>query len=138
MRAREVLDELEERFGYAFAQANSTVPSLKPRSLARSFASAKRESRFVNQPHGGPTSLGLRFDEGEYSVAYAVDFSDLTDEMASLYEGAGRVDRRLSDAAAAPDPRPSRRRARMGEGSAHRPAVSRSHGQRARLSFAHR
>jgi phosphoribosyl 1,2-cyclic phosphate phosphodiesterase len=42
----------------------------------------------VDQPHGGPTSLGLRFDEAGHSVAYAVDFSDLTDEMASLYEEA--------------------------------------------------
>ena len=48
---------------------------------------AMRVTRFVDQPHGGPTSLGMRFDEGERSVAYAVDFSDLTDEMAALYEG---------------------------------------------------
>jgi phosphoribosyl 1,2-cyclic phosphate phosphodiesterase len=43
---------------------------------------------FVDQPHGGPTSLGLRFDEDGFSVVYAIDFSDLTDEMAALYEGA--------------------------------------------------
>ena len=30
----------------------------------------------------------MRFDEGGCSVAYAIDFSDLTDDMASLYEGA--------------------------------------------------
>ena len=44
--------------------------------------------RFVDQPHGGPSSLGLRFDEGGRSVAYAIDFSELTDDMAALYEGA--------------------------------------------------
>jgi phosphoribosyl 1,2-cyclic phosphate phosphodiesterase len=44
-------------------------------------------ARFVDQPHGDQTSLGLRFDEGGRSVAYAIDFSDLTDEMATLYEG---------------------------------------------------
>ena len=32
-------------------------------------------------------SLGLRFDEDDSSVAYAIDFSDLSDEMAALYEG---------------------------------------------------
>jgi phosphoribosyl 1,2-cyclic phosphate phosphodiesterase len=30
----------------------------------------------------------LRFDEGERSVVYAVDFSTLTDDMAALYQGA--------------------------------------------------
>jgi len=33
-------------------------------------------------------ALGLRFDERERSFVYAIDFSDLTDEMAALYEGA--------------------------------------------------
>jgi phosphoribosyl 1,2-cyclic phosphate phosphodiesterase len=42
---------------------------------------------FVDQPHGGPTSLGLRFNEGSYSVGYAIDFSTLSDEMAALYQG---------------------------------------------------
>jgi phosphoribosyl 1,2-cyclic phosphate phosphodiesterase len=40
----------------------------------------------VDQPHGGPTSLGLRFNEHGRSAAYAIDFSDLSEEMASLYE----------------------------------------------------
>ena len=43
--------------------------------------------RCVDQPHGGPTSLGLRFDEGDRSAAYAIDFNNLTDEMAALYAG---------------------------------------------------
>ena len=43
--------------------------------------------RFVDQPHGGLTSLGLRFDEALHSVGYAIDFSSLTSEMAALYEG---------------------------------------------------
>ena len=29
----------------------------------------------------------MRFDERKFSVAYAIDFSDLTDDMKSLYEG---------------------------------------------------
>jgi len=44
-------------------------------------------TRFVDQPHGGPVSLGMRFDEAERSAAYAIDFSELTSEMAALYEG---------------------------------------------------
>jgi phosphoribosyl 1,2-cyclic phosphate phosphodiesterase len=29
----------------------------------------------------------MRFDEGGRSVGYAIDFSDLSDDMATLYEG---------------------------------------------------
>ena len=46
------------------------------------------EVRCVDQPHGGPTSLGLRFDDGGRSLVYAIDYSDMTDEMKALYEGA--------------------------------------------------
>ena len=45
--------------------------------------------RFVDQPHGGITSLGIRIDEADKSVVYAIDFHDLTDEMRALYQGAG-------------------------------------------------
>ena len=30
----------------------------------------------------------MRFEEGASSIAYAIDFSSLTDDMAALYEGA--------------------------------------------------
>ncbi len=42
--------------------------------------------RFVDQPHGGITSLGIRLDEGDRSAVYAIDFHDLTDDMRTLYE----------------------------------------------------
>jgi phosphoribosyl 1,2-cyclic phosphate phosphodiesterase len=84
----EVLQELEERFGYAFAQSEFYRPIVEPRVLGNELSFGEARVRFVDQPHGGPTSLGLRFDEAGHSVAYAVDFSDLTDEMASLYEEA--------------------------------------------------
>ena len=50
----------------------------KRASSPESSALAKRGVRFVDQPHGGATSLGLRFDEDDHSIAYAIDFSDLT------------------------------------------------------------
>jgi phosphoribosyl 1,2-cyclic phosphate phosphodiesterase len=43
--------------------------------------------RFVDQPHGGITSLGIRADEGACSIGYAIDFHELTHDMAALYEG---------------------------------------------------
>jgi phosphoribosyl 1,2-cyclic phosphate phosphodiesterase len=84
----QVLQELEERFGYAFAQSEFYRPIVESRVLGDELSFGEARVRFVDQPHGGPTSLGLRFDEAGHSVAYAVDFSDLTDEMASLYEEA--------------------------------------------------
>jgi phosphoribosyl 1,2-cyclic phosphate phosphodiesterase len=84
---REVLDELEHRFGYAFEQSDFYRPIVEAREIDGEVRFGEVATRFVNQPHGGPTSLGMRFDEGERSAAYAVDFSNLTDEMAALYEG---------------------------------------------------
>ena len=83
-----VLDELKQRFGYAFEQSDFYRPIVEGRELGEELRFGEAQVRFVDQPHGGPTSLGLRFDEPGYSGAYAIDFSDLTNEMASLYEGA--------------------------------------------------
>ena len=82
-----VLDELRHRFGYAFAQSDFYRPIVDPRELGGELGFGEARVRFVDQPHGGPISLGMRFDEGDRSAAYAIDFSDLTDEMAQLYEG---------------------------------------------------
>lgn len=84
----EVIDELRERFSYAFAQSDFYQPIVEARELGEELRFGEAQTRFVDQPHGGPTSLGMRFSEGEFSVAYAVDFSDLTEEMAALYQGA--------------------------------------------------
>ena len=81
-----VLAELKQRFGYAFARSDFYRPIAEARQLGEELAFGEARVRFVDQPHGGPTSLGMRFDEGAFSIAYAVDFSDLTDEMTALYE----------------------------------------------------
>jgi phosphoribosyl 1,2-cyclic phosphate phosphodiesterase len=82
-----VLEELNERFGYAFEQSDFYRPIVEGRELGDELRFGAAQVRFVDQPHGGPTSLGLRFDETGHSVGYAIDFSELTDAMASLYEG---------------------------------------------------
>ena len=83
-----VIERLRERFGYAFAgsgfYAAVVEPSVAPEEL--SFGDAK--IRFVDQPHGAITSLGMRIDENSSTAVYAIDFSQMTDEMAALYEGA--------------------------------------------------
>jgi len=82
-----VLSELEVRFGYAFARSEFYRPIVEARELGEELSFGHARARFVDQPHGGPTSLGIRFDEGSHSAAFAIDFNDLTDEMAALYEG---------------------------------------------------
>ncbi|HLO19423.1 MAG TPA: MBL fold metallo-hydrolase [Sphingomicrobium sp.] len=83
----DVLEELKERFGYAFVQSDFYRPIVEAREVAQELGFGEAKVRFVDQPHGGPTSLGLRFDEDDYSVAYAIDFSALTSDMANLYQG---------------------------------------------------
>lgn len=82
-----VLEELKLRFAYAFARGDFYRPIADARELAEEFHFGEARIRFVDQPHGGLTSLGLRFDEDGYSVGYAIDFSVLSDEMIGLYQG---------------------------------------------------
>ena len=82
-----VLEQLEGRFLYAFVQAGFYPPVVKPVELGDTLAVGDAVLRFVDQPHGNITSLGIRIDERGRSAAYAVDFHELTDDMATLYEG---------------------------------------------------
>ena len=84
----DVLEELKIRFGYAFEQSAFYGPVVEGREIGEVLQFGSAAAHFVDQPHGGPISLGIRFDEEGRSVAYAIDFSDLTDEMAALYQGA--------------------------------------------------
>jgi len=82
-----VLDELALRFAYAFEQSDFYRPIVEARALGNELSFGNAVTSFVDQPHGSTTSLGLRFAEGNYSVGYAVDFSELSDDMAALYQG---------------------------------------------------
>jgi phosphoribosyl 1,2-cyclic phosphate phosphodiesterase len=83
----DVLRELKDRFGYAFDDGDFYRSIAEPREIGGELRFGGTKVGFVDQPHGGPTSLGLRFDEGSYSVGYAIDFSELNDDMATLYDG---------------------------------------------------
>ena len=84
----ETLHELTHRFAYAFEQSDFYRPIVQARTIQEGLQFGSARARFVDQPHGGPTSLGIRLDEDDGSVAYAIDFSALTDEMANIYESA--------------------------------------------------
>jgi phosphoribosyl 1,2-cyclic phosphate phosphodiesterase len=83
----EVLEELKLRFSYAFERSDFYRPIVEARELAQELRFGQCRVTFVDQPHGGVTSLGLRFVEQGYSIGYAIDFSALSDDMAALYEG---------------------------------------------------
>lgn len=83
-----VLDQLRQRFAYAFVQAGFYPPVIEPCELEGEFVFGRSRIRSVDQPHGRISSLGLRFDESGRSVVYCIDYNDMTPDMASLYEGA--------------------------------------------------
>jgi phosphoribosyl 1,2-cyclic phosphate phosphodiesterase len=82
-----VLAELQLRFAYAFAQEEFYRPIAEAREIGDSLQLGQAEPRFVDQPHGGSTALGMRIDEAHRAAAYAVDFSSLSADMAALYKG---------------------------------------------------
>ncbi|MBV9526920.1 MBL fold metallo-hydrolase, partial [Sphingomonas sp.] len=83
----EVIDGLQRRFSYAFECSNFYPAVVEPHQLGPVLSIGTATMRWVIQPHGSTTSLGLRFDEDGRSLAYSTDFSDLTDDMAALYRG---------------------------------------------------
>ena len=84
----ETLASLRHRFAYAFARSEMYRPIVEGHEISCEWAFGYATVRFVDQPHGGPTSLGIRFDEQDKSLVYAIDFCELSDDMARLYEGA--------------------------------------------------
>ena len=84
---QKTLDRLTTRFRYAFENVGIYRPILDAVAIGGDWQLAEGTVRFVDQPHGGITSLGVRFDENGKSCGYAIDFHDLTLEMADLYRG---------------------------------------------------
>lgn len=84
---RSVLARLEERFAYAFVDTDFYAAIYAPREVETDGTFGAARLQVVDQPHGGITSLGLRFDEDERSLGYAIDFHEITDKMMALYEG---------------------------------------------------
>ena len=82
-----VLDELRLRFSYAFEQSQWYRPIVEAREIGVALAFGRTNVAFTDQPHGGMTTLGMRFTEDRRTVGYAVDFSAITDDMVALYEG---------------------------------------------------
>lgn len=83
----DTLARLGRRFAYTFDGTPLYPAVVDPRLLDEELVLGKATLRFVDQPHGGITSLGLRAEEEGAAIAYAIDFHEMTDAMASLYQG---------------------------------------------------
>ena len=81
------LQRLSSRFTYLFEGTPLYPAVVDPNAIDKELAIGAARLRFVDQPHGGITSLGIRMDEGNRSAGYAIDFHDLTTDMAQLYGG---------------------------------------------------
>lgn len=84
-----VLERLRIRFAYLFQDVGIYRAVASPVAIQGELPLGRATLRFVDQPHGGITSLGIRADENDRSLGYAIDFHDFTSDMRALYE---RVD----------------------------------------------
>ena len=83
----DVLQRLQDRFRYIFIDTRFYRAVAAATPIADALAIGDARLRFVDQPHGGITSLGIRIDEGGSSLGYAIDFHAMTDEMLAMYRG---------------------------------------------------
>jgi phosphoribosyl 1,2-cyclic phosphate phosphodiesterase len=84
---KQTIEALQQRFAYVFERSDFYPPVAVAQEIADDWEFGSLRIRAVDQPHGSVTSLGMRLDEGGKSLAYSIDFNDLTDDMASLYQG---------------------------------------------------
>lgn len=83
----DTLRRLQRRFAYAFEGTPLYPPVLAPAAIETPMPWGMAQLSFADQPHGGITSLGIRADERDRSMGYAIDFHELTPDMAKLYDG---------------------------------------------------
>lgn len=80
-------EQLELRFAYAFFGRKLYRPTIAIETLPDSITIGDIRITVADQPHGGITSAGLRFDSNDKSIGYATDFHAMTNEMRALYDG---------------------------------------------------
>ncbi|MBX3564500.1 MAG: MBL fold metallo-hydrolase [Sphingomonas sp.] len=80
-------EQLEIRFAYAFFGRKLYRPTVAIETLPDSIQIGDIRVTVTDQPHGGITSAGLRFDSNGKSIGYATDFHEMTNDMRALYSG---------------------------------------------------
>jgi phosphoribosyl 1,2-cyclic phosphate phosphodiesterase len=87
MARGDVLERLDHRFRYIFTDTRFYTAVANAVPVESEVTPGPARVSFVDQPHGGITSLGIRLDEEGASAAYAIDFHDMTPEMSTMYRG---------------------------------------------------
>ena len=78
-------EAIDTKFGYV-TRGNADYPAIiKLGELNDRLTVGPIVCRTVDQPHGGISSAGLRFENHGKSAGYATDFNVMTDEMRALY-----------------------------------------------------
>ena len=80
------LEVLRTRFAYAFTGREGYPPTVTAASLPDRLEIGGIMVSVVDQPHGNISSAGLRFEADGKAIGYATDFSDLSPDMARLYQ----------------------------------------------------
>jgi phosphoribosyl 1,2-cyclic phosphate phosphodiesterase len=81
------LEQLQQRFAYAFFGRAGYRPTVEAEPLPEAISIGDIKVSVTDQPHGGITSAGLRFEHDGKSIGYATDFHEMTGEMRALYRG---------------------------------------------------
>ncbi|MET0309549.1 MAG: MBL fold metallo-hydrolase [Sphingomonas sp.] len=80
-------EQLQLRFAYAFFGRTGYRATVALEEMPDSFEIGDIRVRVADQPHGGITSAGIRFECNRKSIGYATDFHAMTNEMRTLYQG---------------------------------------------------
>jgi len=81
------LEQLQHKFHYAFFGRALYRPTIAIEPLPDTLAIGDIRITVADQPHGGITSAGIRFDSNGKSIGYATDFHEMTNAMHALYAG---------------------------------------------------
>jgi len=79
------LEQLQHKFHYAFFGRALYRPTVAIEPLLNTLMIGDIRITVADQPHGGITSAGLRFDSNDKSIGYATDFHEMTNGMRALY-----------------------------------------------------
>ncbi len=82
--SEETVRRLRQRFGYVFAGQHGYPTIIELQSLDRLRMHAGFGVDWCQMPHGPTESTAFRFDADGRSIAYATDFSAVTDDMLDL------------------------------------------------------
>lgn len=83
--SEETVRRLRQRFGYVFAGQDGypTIATIETLDKLKIFAGFKLG--WCQMPHGPAKSTGYRFEADGKAIAYATDYSAITDEMVELF-----------------------------------------------------